>query len=552
MSASSKKKFRKEQEAAALTEKQLTTQKEAKKLKIQTTIFVVAMILVACIAIGTIAFTSINKTGVFHRNTIAATVNGHELNTVQLGYYYVDAINKAYNDWSGTYGENTVALLKMMGLDLTAPLSTQVYNPETKATWADYFISVALENARGIYALYDAAVAEGFVMSEEEQATLDENTAIFQDYANLFAAGDVDAYIESLYGIGSDLESYKEYVNVIGTANAYQAEYFDSLTYDEATIREHEAAHYNDYTGYSFAYKFIDPNEYLHQHDASEEEHTHSDAENAEALEKAKAAAESLLTAKTVEEFDAMISALDIYAPAEGEEASPIVSTKSVDTLLPSILKDLREWLSADERKEGDTTALPYYSDVANEDGTTTSQLAGYFSVFYQSKNENLRPLANVRHLLVKFESSTGAVSDEDKAAAKAEAEELFEQWKKGEATEASFIALVKEHSDDTSAEEGGLFEDITPKSNYVPNFLNWAIDANRKAGDAEVIETEYGYHIMFYVGDSDVTYRDTLIEDDLRTADYDSWIAAKEEGVTAELGNTKYMYRDIIVYKGY
>ena len=230
MSASSKKKFRKEQEAAALTEKQLTAQKEAKKLKIQTTIFVVAMILVACIAIGTIAFTTINKTGVFHRNTIAATVNGHELNTVQLGYYYVDAINKTYSDWTSTYGDSTVALLQMMGLDLTAPLSTQVYNSETKATWADYFISVAVENARGIYALYDAAIADGFVLSAEDQAALDENTAIFQDYADLFAAGDVDAYLESLYGTGSDLESYKEYVNVVGTANAYQAEYFNGLT----------------------------------------------------------------------------------------------------------------------------------------------------------------------------------------------------------------------------------------------------------------------------------------------------------------------------------
>ena len=554
MSASNKKKLRKEQEAAVLTEKQLKEKAEAKKLKAYSITFTVIMALVLCIAIITIAYTTINKTGIFQKNIVAVTINDHELNSVDLGYYYVDAISKEYADWSSTYGENTVALLRMMGLDLTAPLSTQVYNPETNETWADYFIAQAIENARGTYALYDAAVAEGFVMSEEDRASLDENTKVFEDYAELFAGGDTDAYIEQIYGTGADLESYKAYVDVIGTANAYQTEYYNSLSYDDAAIRAHEADRYNDYTGYTFAYKFIDYNEFLHE--TTEEEHEHSDEEISAALAEAKAAAESLLSAKTVEEFDEMISALEIFAPAEGQEAT--VSTKSTDTLLTSILSAIREWISSDERKEGDTTVVPYSTDTTNEDGTASSTLMGYFAVYYQSKNENLRHLANVRHLLVEFEGGTKDESGntvytiDEKAAAKTEAESLLEQWKKGAATEESFIELVKEHSDDTSAETGGLFEDITPKSQYVPNFLSWSIDESRKAGDAEVIETEFGYHVMYYVGDSEMTYRDYLIHGDLKNADYDSWIAAKEEGVTAEVGNLKYMYHDYIVYTGY
>ena len=43
MSASSKKKLRKEQNAAAMTEKQLQEQKEAKKLRLYTGIFAVAI-----------------------------------------------------------------------------------------------------------------------------------------------------------------------------------------------------------------------------------------------------------------------------------------------------------------------------------------------------------------------------------------------------------------------------------------------------------------------------------------------------------------------------
>ena len=70
MSASAKKKLRKEQTAAQLTEKQLNQQKEAKKLKITTTIFVVAiaMVLVASLAIAGV---NIYKgSGLVEKNTV--------------------------------------------------------------------------------------------------------------------------------------------------------------------------------------------------------------------------------------------------------------------------------------------------------------------------------------------------------------------------------------------------------------------------------------------------------------------------------------------------
>jgi len=559
MSASSKKRLRKEQEAALLTEKQLAAKKEAKKTKIYSVTFIVIMALVLCIAVGTIAYTTIERTGVFQRNTIAATVDEHELSSVDLGYYYVDAISKQYSDWYSSYGDYTVPMLQYMGLDLSYPLGSQYIDESTGTTWSDYFISIALENARGVYALYDAAVAEGFQMPEEDKAAMEENLQLMQDYADLFNGGDIDAYIEQMYGTGADMESYTNYVNVISTANSYQGVYYNALSFEDADIRAHEAEHYNDYTGYTFAYKFIDYTSFLGEGTTDEDGNvTHTDDEIAAAQASALQTAESLLAAKTVEEFDKMISSLDIYAPAEGETATETVSTKAVDQLLTNVLSALQELLSADERKEGDMTVLPYTNDITNEDGTVTSDLMGYFAVFYQSKNENLQPLANVRHLLVKFEGGTTdangnkTYSDDEKATAKKEAEDLLETWKKGAATEESFIELVKEHSDDTSAEEGGLFENIAPDSNYVASFKNWAIDPAREVGDAEVIESEFGYHVMFYVGDAEITYRDRLIRDDLIADAYDTWIAEKEEGVTATLGNTKHMYHDYIVYSGY
>ena len=86
MSASNKKKLRKEQNTAAMTEKQLNELNEAKKLKHYTLTFFVAMALVVAIVIGVLLRVPIAT--IINRNTIALTVDGNELTAVELNYYY--------------------------------------------------------------------------------------------------------------------------------------------------------------------------------------------------------------------------------------------------------------------------------------------------------------------------------------------------------------------------------------------------------------------------------------------------------------------------------
>ena len=57
-----------------------------------------------------------------------------------------------------------------------------------------------------------------------------------------------------------------------------------------------------------------------------------------------------------------------------------------------------------------------------------------------------------------------------------------------------------------------------------MPEFLNWAIDTQRKPGDCEIVKTQYGYHIIYYVGDSETIYRDLLISTELEDAAYTAW----------------------------
>ena len=558
MSASNKKRLRKEQEAAMITEKQQKAQAEAKKLKVYTVTFAVIMALVLCIALGTVVYTSLLNSGVFQKNTVAAKIGEHELTNVDFNYFFIDEVNANYAEWKESYGDYTPQLVKAMyGLDVTQPLSYQYYNEENGITWADYFTDLTLSNAKTVYAIYDEAIAKNYTLSEAAQAALEDNITVMQDYADLFANGDVDAYIETTYGTGSDLESYSKYVEIRSVATAYQADYYASLVYDDATVDAYNQEHYDDFTAYTFADKYINYGEFLHLNcEDPESNHEHTDEEVAAAQAAAKEASEALLGATSVVDFDAKISALDLYADKTDAE---VASEKIVDALLLEVNEQLQEWVSAPERKAGDMTVIENHVTVTHEDGSTTDVLGGYFTLFFQSKDENLKPLSNVRHLLVAYEGGetnelTGqkTFTDEEKSAAKAEAEALLETWKKGETTDESFAAFVKEHTDDTStAEIGGLFNDVKQGDNFVESFLNWSIDPERKAGDTGIVESEYGYHIMYYVGDSERTYRDYLVTQHMVENDFTEWAGALNSSMTAELLDTKYVNQDIIVYGG-
>ena len=543
MSASSKKKLRKEQNSVVLTEKQRQEQKEAKKLKAYSITFIAIMLVVVITAVSVMAVTAFNRSGIMEKNTIAATIGEHKLNSVEMSYYYNDVVSGTYNDWYNSYGENTATYLQMMGLDVTKPLNEQEYMEG--GTWADYFVETALEKAKSDFALYDKAMAEGFTLPEEEKTTLDTAIQNMTFYAQLYGYSDVDQYLQNSYSYGASEKSYRAYSERSAIASAYYNAHADSLTYDDAALRDYEAEKFDNYSSFTYASYNVNYNNYLEGGTENEDGSvTYSDEEKNAARAAAKAVADSLATATTVEELDAAIAALPVNA--EKENAA---STKSVDTLYTGVTEAIRAWLADDARQPNDITVIANESTTTAEDGTETTVVNGYYVVMFQARNDNTQPLSNVRHLLVQFEKDEeGNVSDDAKAAAKAEADGYLKTWQDGEATEESFIALVKEHSDDGSAEDGGLFEDINPASSYVPSFLNWSIDANRKTGDAEVIESEYGYHVMYYVGDDEVNYRDYMITNDMKSEAMKAWYDALLEPVTVTEGDTSRLNMEMVL----
>lgn len=153
-----------------------------------------------------------------------------------------------------------------------------------------------------------------------------------------------------------------------------------------------------------------------------------------------------------------------------------------------------------------------YYVSEYNSIELTDEEIDAYFEANKDEYAENgitkESIISSVRHILVCPQGGTLAedgvtttYSEEEWAACLTKAEGILQEWKDGEATEASFADMVATYSEDPgSVSTGGLYEGITASSNYVENFLNWSIDTTRQPGDTGIVKTEYGYHIMYFV----------------------------------------------------
>ena len=536
MSASSKKKLRKEQEAAKMTEKQLAAQKEAKKTKLYTTAFVAAMVLILVIAVFIGVKQTITTSGIREKNTVAMTVGDHELNNVEMNYFFMDAVNNFYSNY-GSYAA-------MFGLDLSKPLNEQYVDEESGLTWADDFMSSAKDSAASTYALVDAAEAAGYTLSAQELEALETNMASLDLYATMYGYSNADSYLKAMYGNGASKETYKAYYEKQALATSFYSHYAETLTYEDADLRAKEAEDFNAYSSFSYNYYYLSASKFLSGGTTDAEGNTtYTDEETAASVAAAEAAAKALTAADItdVAALDAAIAALEI------NKDTTAASTANTDTLYTSINSTYASWLADSSRKTGDTA---YF---ASGSGNTIS---GYYVVMFQGATDNSFALKNVRHILVTPEHNhedgeaheDGETnSPEEMAEAKAVAEEILNQWMAGEKTEESFAVLANEKSADGDGTTGGLYENIYP-GQMVDPFEEWCFDASRKVGDTGIVESEYGYHVMYFSGNSDSVYRDYLIETDLRNADLETWYAEIVAAMSLTEGNTAYVRKDVVL----
>lgn len=193
-------------------------------------------------------------------------------------------------------------------------------------------------------------------------------------------------------------------------------------------------------------------------------------------------------------------------------------------------------------------TYMDYEQELSDPTRVTDTDVEMYFDEHQEAlekrgiTKQTLR--YDVRHILLRPEGGTadssGTVTwtEAQWEACRTEAQSLLDQWKAGEATEDSFAALAKAHSDDsTSRDNGGLYTGLTHSSSYVEPFKEWYLDESRQVGDAGLIRTDFGYHVM-YLSRADILWmdycRDILI-DRYRTDSINAAVTAHEMTTTYE-----------------
>ena len=546
MSASSKKKLRKELNAAAMTEKQLQEQKESKKLRLYTGLFAAAI----AVMILVVLVSRVVSSGFIPRSTTALTVGGTKVSAAELNHYYIDSVNNFLNQAGD--------MVSLFGLDTTKALDEQYYNEAEGDTWADYFLDQATATAQNMYAVYNAAKAEGFTLSQEAKDSIDATVDNMALYATMYGFPSAESYISAMYGEGCNEKTFRQYAEVQMTAQEFATAKNESLVYDDAALKAEDDKNPAAYSAFTYNYCYLNASKFYQGGTENEDgTKTYTDAEMEAGRAAAEAAANTLAAAKTVEELDAAYAALEINA-----EATSAKSTRQEKTQYANITTAIQSWVTDASRKAGDIAVIPSeYTTHDHADGeectgdNDTKSVAGYYVVLFEGMDENLTELVNVRHILIGFEggtvdetSGTTVYTDEEKAAAKAKAEEILAAYEAGEKTEDAFAALATEKTTDPgSKENGGLYENVYP-GQMVSNFNDWCFDAARKTGDTGLVETEYGYHIMYFVGNSGMTYRDLMIESTLRNNAMSEWENGLIEAAELVVENTKYVKTDLMV----
>lgn len=434
----------------------------------------------------------------------AATYGDEKITVAEYNYFYSRIYNQAVQ--VSQYYEQQQAGSGAQYFDTTVDPTEQKYTnedaPEGVETWADYFRVMAHETAFQYKKIYKDATSEeakkaGFKITKEQQKEMDTSIEETMTTIEDKAAQDdfsVDNYIARTQAEGLNAKSFKEILVMEHTVQYYLTWFQENAAND---ITEEDVNNHYEANKGSFDHAAI---RFFTVSYAEAEEGAEGAVDPVYTKKEAKAIAEQF----AAEVFDvasfkaaAEKHALPSLAEQYKEDSATFADGLTKDNL-STLSEKLADWVFNEKRAVNDVSVF----DVADQES--------YYIVMIEetASRDTATAGADVRHLLVEAKAADeegNALSEdkiaENKANAKAEAEKLLAEWKAGKATEDTFAKLVTKHTDDTaSAETGGLYEDINSESSYVPEFLAWAL-ADHKKGDVEIVETEYGYHIMYYVG---------------------------------------------------
>ncbi len=467
----------------------------------------VAFVLVA-------AFVLIWNSAALQRSKTALTIGETKYTTAQVQYAY----HAAYNDVRSS------SYVNYMGLDTSKSLSSQTLSDTAKAllgvtdqgslTWSQYLLNKAKSDLQATQSLRAAADKENYTWTDHMQAEYDKLVDTVKSSAKN-AGYSYKNYIKAMYGSLVTPGVFEDMTKTSILLSDYQNDYKDSLTYTDKEISQYYEDHKSTFDVAAYDYiRFT--GSATSTKDASGNTVEPTDEQAQAAKDAAKAAADAALARfQNGEDLETISKDYDIASFVTQDEGSNGTDTVSA-------------WVFDITRTPGESAVI--------DDGTN------YYVVHFKSMSRQEYNTIDVRHILARVDSSSLDKKSDTyeqeladlKAQKKAEAEKIYQEWKDGEATEESFAALADKYSADSP--EGGLYTQVYHNM-MVTEFNDWCFDAARQPGDTDIVETTYGYHIMYFVG-QDLPYWQVRVTNTLKINDFNDWYKGLQQDYTVTEGS--------------
>ncbi len=509
MSASREKKLRQEQAASGTPDPKKVREEEARAQQRRSNrlygIIAAAFILVAAVVL-------IWNSNVIQRSATALTVDGEKYTAAQVDYFYHSLYNNLRNSQYASYMSLASAT------DLTTATLTDmdkmVLGVADDMTWDAYLKNTAADNIKQVAVLGKAAKEAGLAFTGEMQDEVNATLKQIKEAAKSNGVS-VGSYIKAAFGKNMTMPILKSILKATTLAYHFDKDYEEKLVYSDDQLEASYAENAKSFDVVSYEVIYFTGSA-SSTTDADGNTVAPTEEESAAAKAKAKENAEEALR-----RYQAGESLKDI---AESMDKASY-SAPTAATYNSGVLGD---WIFDPQRQEGDVSLLE-------------SDPNQYLAVFHE-RGRNDYNTVDVRHILFLADTSSLDAKSETyekdvqviKDTAKAKADDALAQWLAGERTEESFAALAAELSEDPgSKDNGGLYQEVY-HNEMVQAFNDWIFDESRKVGDTDIVETNYGFHVMYFSGEN-IPYWKVQIRNFLRESDHSEWLNGLLDGVTVE-----------------
>ena len=519
-------------------------------------------IVVGAAALVAIVLVSYFTSTTYYRQKTAVEIADHDISVAAFNYYYQNVYQNTFSALQETYGDYASLMI-----DTSKPLSEQQYS-ETQ-TWEEYLTETTLSDLTEIYAFYDAAMENGYELDDAAKQEMEDILSSMEAAAEN-AHYSLDNYLGAIYGKGVNEKLYRELLNTVSVATSYAEDIEAGFTFTDEEIDAYYAENRNEIdsvTARIYPITFETPEEETTDDTADTTDDTadttddtadttddtadttddtadttddtadttddtadttDDTADTTEAdtrtYEEAMELANGIYDAVETEQdfIDYVVSLVPEESQSQYEDGSAFLYNGLSYSAFANT--DLSDWLFDDARTAGDITVIEGDSEV-------------YIAMFL-SRTDNDYPLVNMRHVLIAPEKDEdGNLVEGAEEAAKEQAEELYDEWVENGSTEEYFEILANTYSADGDGTTGGLYEDVYQGQMVSP--INEWLFGPRKTGDCEVMESEYGWHIVYFAGLGE-NYKAKLLDEAMRADAYEAWrtdVTTGYEATTIESG---------------